>query len=187
MWKKTIICVLSLAAISGLATAQQPQPKSPDPAKTALIEEMISLTHPDRVITQFLQQYKAAFSKGLEEAFRNELSKHHEDASKYQPEIQRFEDQMFSLLADRLKWEKIKPKFVVVYDETFSKQELSDIVAFYKTPSGQSLLQKMPELIAKSSQIGQDQMIGATAEIQRMTAAFTNDLLKKAHNREATQ
>ncbi|HXE12937.1 MAG TPA: DUF2059 domain-containing protein [Bryobacteraceae bacterium] len=56
---------------------------------------------------------------------------------------------------------------------------LNDIVAFYKTPSGQSLLEKMPELIAKSSQIGQAQMRGATAEIQGMTAAFMNDLLKK--------
>lgn len=33
-----------------------------------------------------------------------------------------------------------------VYAETFSRQELVDIIAFYKTPAGQALIAKMPTL-----------------------------------------
>jgi hypothetical protein len=164
--KEITICILSFTALSNFAEAQQSRPEQSDPAKAALIEQMISLTRPDTLLAQFLQQYKTAFSKGLEESFRNELSKHNEDAAKYQPELHRFEDQMIGLIADRLSWEKIRPKFVVIYDGTFSKQELGDIVAFYRTPSGQSLLQKMPGLIAKGSQVGQAQMSEAIPEIQ---------------------
>lgn len=116
----------------------------------------------------------------MEESFRNQLSKY-EDAAKYQPELHRFGDQMFNLIADRMSWEKMKPKFVAIYDETFTKQELEDIIVFYKTPSGQHLLQKMRGLISKGSQVGQTQMSDALAEIQRLTADFIENL-KKAHN-----
>jgi hypothetical protein len=49
---------------------------------------------------------KMAFPKGLEESFRNQLSKSNEDAEKYQWELHRFEDQMVALMADRMSWQK---------------------------------------------------------------------------------
>lgn len=182
MFKRIIICILSFATVSGFACAQDSEIKPADPAKAALIEEMMSLTRPDKNLTQFLQQYKAAFSKGVEESFRTQF-RSSQEASKYRPQLQKFEDQMFDLMADRMSWNKIKPKLVAIYDETFSKQELADIVAFYKTPSGQSLREKMPTLIAKGSQIGQAQMSGAIADIQRLTAEFIADLQKTQDKR----
>jgi uncharacterized protein len=184
MRTKSILCILCLTLLSGLVAAQDSGARSTDPAKAALIEEMMTLTRPDRMLAQFLQQYKAAFSRGLEESFRHELSKYNEDAAKYQPELHRFEDQMFGFIAKRMSWEEMKPKFIAIYDETFSQQELADIVAFYKTRSGQSLLQKTPGLVAKGSQVGQAQMSDSMAEIQRLTAAFIEDL-RKAHTRVA--
>ncbi len=180
MCRKIIISILCFTSFSEFAHAQESRSTPSDPAKTVLIEEMIHLTQPDKLMTQFLEQYKTAFSKGFEESFRDQLSKRNEDAAKYQPELSQFENQMFDIIADRMSWDKLKPKFVAIYDETFSKQELADIVAFYKTPSGQASLQKMPVLISKGSQIGQTQMNGALEQIQRLTAQFL-DNLSKAH------
>ena len=178
---KTKACLLSLTAFSGLIYAQEGRAKPTDPAKAALIEEMMRLTQPDKVFAQLIQLNKAAFSKGFEESFRNRLSKCNQEATNYEPELHRFEDEMFDLIADRMSWEKLKPKFAAIYDETFSKQELSDIVAFYKTPSGQSLLQKMPRLIARGSQLGQAQISGANAELERLTIDFIQRF-SKAHS-----
>jgi hypothetical protein len=75
MFRKMLACLFSLAFFTLLAWTQEPPPI--DPAKAALIEEMMSLTHPDKMLTQFLQQYKQAFSKGLEDSFRNQLQKRH--------------------------------------------------------------------------------------------------------------
>jgi hypothetical protein len=176
MFRKMLACLFSLAFFTLLAWTQEPPPI--DPAKAALIEEMMSLTHPDKMLTQFLQQYKQAFSKGLEDSFRNQLQKNNQDPAQYDSAIHNFEDQMFNLMADRMSWDKLKPKFIAIYDETFSKQELADIITFYKTPSGQSLLQKSPALLTKGSQVGQAQMGSALGEIQRLTAAFMEDLQK---------
>ena len=98
--------------------------------------------------------------------------------AKYLPELRHFEDQIFKLVTDRMSWDKMKPKYVALYDETFSKQEIVDIVTFYKTPAGQALLQNMPGLIAKGSKIGQEQMGGAIGEIEDLTSQFLINLMK---------
>jgi hypothetical protein len=178
MLRKKFAGLLCLACLSMAAAAQEATPQAPDPAKDALIEEMMSLTHQDRMMVQFLQQYKEAFSKGMEESLRSQLKKNNQDPAQYETAMHNFEDQMFNLVADRMSWDKLKPKFIAIYEETFSKQEQADIVAFYKTPSGQSLLQKTPGLMAKGSQVGQAQMSSALGEIQRISATFIEDVQK---------
>ena len=41
---------------------------------------------------------------------------------------------------------------VPLYDKFFSEQELRDLLAFYRTPTGQKSLKVMPELLAESMQ-----------------------------------
>ncbi len=178
MFARTAVSVFCCAVLGALAAGQEPDAKPVDPAKAALIDRMMNVTHPDKLVGQFLQQYKTAFSRGLEESLQEQLAKSGEDASKYRPEMQRFEDQMFNLISERMSWGKMKLRMIALYDETFSKQELADIVAFYETPSGQSLLEKMPGLMAKASQVGQDQMRDAMPEIQRSTAEFMRNIEK---------
>jgi hypothetical protein len=184
MAKNTLILTVLFAALFSPLSAQQPAAKAIDPAKASLIEEMLRLTKPESMLQQALVQYKSAFSNGMEKAFNAEMAKNQEDPAKYQTDIHRFEDQMFALISDRMSWEKMKPKFMGVYDETFSKEELSDVVAFYKTPSGQSLLQKMPMLMQKAGQIGQAQMGDVSAEVGRMAQEFMANL-KKQHDAAA--
>ncbi len=147
-----------------------------DPEKTALIEQMMIPLRPHLRSAQALEQYKLAYSKDFKETFRNECIKNNQDPAHFETSIHHFEHQTFALMADRLSWDKLKPRFTEIYDETFTKQELTDIIAFYKTPSGQSLLKKTPDLMAKASQVGQEQMSSALGEIQRLTEAFMQDM-----------
>jgi len=178
MFNRIAVCFLLFNAFLHAARTQEPSSPPIDPAKAALIDQMMILLRPDLRIAQALELYQRAFSKGLEETFRNECIKNNQDPAKYKPSIRHFEDQTFALMGDRVSWDKLKPKFIVIYDETFTKQELTDIIAFYKTPSGQTLLKKTPDLMAKASQVGQEQMSGALGEIQRLTEAFMQDMQK---------
>ena len=85
------------------------------------------------------------------------------------------------MLTKRLTWDRVKPSFIAVYDATFSKQELRDIVAFYKTPSGQKLLVKMPTVTVKCVQVAQEAMGNTTDELQMFVAEFMHDI-EEAHN-----
>jgi hypothetical protein len=54
-----------------------------------------------------------------------------------------------------------------VYADVFSEEEITGIVAFYKTPIGHAMLDKMPLLMSKSMEISQRRMAGLMPEIQR--------------------
>jgi hypothetical protein len=84
------------------------------------------------------------------------------------------------MLAKRLTWDSVKPRFMAVYDETFSKQQLNDIVKFFNTPSGQSLNRKMPALNVRCLQVAQEAMGDTTDEIQAFIAKFQRDI-KEIH------
>lgn len=51
----------------------------------------------------------------------------------------------------------IKTKIVKVYADTFSEQEINEIIIFYESPIGQRFLQVLPELTKLGAQIGMEE------------------------------
>ncbi len=162
------------------APAAAPAPKPIDPTKAALIAEMITLNHSEQTVNQFLDQYKAAVRKNIEEGFPARLRQQGiTDPGKFQPDIVQFEDRIVGVLGERLTWGRMKPAFESLYDETFTVEQLKGIVDFYKSPAGEAMLAKMPVLSARSSQIGQAQIRDLAPEMQKMTQDFVEELKKK--------
>jgi hypothetical protein len=52
-------------------------------------------------------------------------------------------------------WEEISPPMIDLYMETFSEEELQEIIVFYKTPVGQKTLKTLPQLMAAGGRIGE--------------------------------
>lgn len=173
------------AAITPSFGAQAAPVTSPDPAKAALIEELFQFTKPEQMMAQFLAQYKAAFARGAEQAFDAQVRKF-DDPAKYQPALHQFENQMFALIAERLSWEQLKPRLVQIYSDTFTTDELSGILTFYKSPAGQAVLRKMPGLMTQCSAMGQQQCADLGPQIQKMMSDFCANL-KKIHDAEAVK
>jgi hypothetical protein len=70
-------------------------------------------------------------------------------------------------IGQRMDWQKLKPEYVKLYAEVFTEEEIEGMVAFYKTPAGHAMIEKMPALLSKSMEIGQRQMAGIMPEIQK--------------------
>ena len=176
-------CLFGISALlfgqAPSSTAKSTPAATVDPKKAAAIEEIFRLTKPETLIQGALEQYKAAFHQAATQGFTQETRKF-DDPVKYQPDFNRFEQRIFALLSQRLNWQKIKPQFVQVYADTFSLDELSGLSAFYRSSTGQAYINKMPSLMAKFGAIGQQQMVGAGPEIQKMTNDFMTDLKKRS-------
>lgn len=54
------------------------------------------------------------------------------------------------IIADELSWGKWKSVYFGIYKETFEQSEIDGLIAFYKTPTGQSFVKKMPVVMQKS-------------------------------------
>ncbi len=62
---------------------------------------------------------------------------------------------------------ELEKRIVSIYVETFSEQELQELIRFYRTPTGRKALRKLPELFQRGAQIGQELALKHQPQFQK--------------------
>jgi uncharacterized protein len=83
-------------------------------------------------------------------------------------EAQKVVQQTMDVVMAEMSWDKLKGSYVAIYAETFTADELKGILAFYKSPIGQKLIEKQPEVARRTMQISQQQMMTIMPKIQQI-------------------
>jgi len=52
-------------------------------------------------------------------------------------------------IRDEMSWDKLRPRYVQIYQETFTQKEVDGLIAFYKSPTGAAFVSQMPLLMAE--------------------------------------
>jgi hypothetical protein len=74
---------------------------------------------------------------------------------------------------EQLSWTVLEPEFMRLYLEVFSEAEVHDLIRFYESPAGQTLLTKTPVLMAKSQEVSSRRLQAAMPQLmQRLQAAL---------------
>jgi hypothetical protein len=95
------------------------------------------------------------------------------------PAVAPFRDVMEEFFLEVFSWEAIGPEMVAVYAREFSEAELRDMIAFYRTPTGQKLLGKQSDLMQKGAAIGEAQAVAHQAELERRIQARARQLAQR--------
>jgi hypothetical protein len=127
--------------------------------KQAKIERILSLTNADATMDQVFNQRKAMTASAVPAGTTPEQ----------RARAQEVQNKIFDLVKSRMNWDKMRPQYVKLYDETFADEEITGIFAFYQSPVGHAMLEKMPALISKTMAVVQSQMVDLMPEIQRIT------------------
>ncbi len=135
-----------------------------DASKSAKIDEIFRLTRVDQVQKQMLDQMKAVLPSVEEQM--GVPGDPHEMSDELQTRI-------LDYLSSRLSWEKMKPGFTKLYSDAFTEDEIDGMLAFYKSPAGQAMLTKMPQLASKSMAMAKEQMAGVYPELRRIVQEYT--------------
>lgn len=77
-------------------------------------------------------------------------------------------EKALDIVTEAFKWENIKADYIALYADTFTEEEMRGIIAFYKSPTGQALLEKQPLLMKGSMELNQKQMMGIMPKIKAM-------------------
>jgi uncharacterized protein len=126
--------------------------------KAAKIDELMRLTNVESMTGKMGGQIRAMMMNQLNAAGLPEES--NAGAAEMMNKV-------VAQVEERMSWDKLKPEYMKVYADVFSEEEITGIVAFYKTPIGHAMLDKMPLLMSKSMEISQRRMAGLMPEIQR--------------------
>ena len=86
--------------------------------------------------------------------------------------------QMILIMKENLSWAKMEPLAVDIYDRNFTEDEITDMLVFYKTETGKSLLKKMPAVMQESMQMSQTLIEGSIPKLQQIESNLRADLEK---------
>ncbi|HXI39470.1 MAG TPA: DUF2059 domain-containing protein [Bryobacteraceae bacterium] len=143
--------------------------RADESSKAAKIEQLMQLTHTESMVTQMTGQIPTIMMSKVE-------------VIGGAPESKATALELMNKLADRIAarmdWQKLKPDYIKLYGDVFAEEEIDGIVAFYQTPAGHAMIEKMPTLLTKSTEIAQRQMAGLMPEIQKTV----EDLKQKSKN-----
>ena len=143
--KTTIRLALAVAILSGVASTSSADTKSHRKAAEELLQVMGVETQLDKSIDQAL-----------------------EIQIKSNPQISPFKDVMKKFFSKHMSYAGLKEDFITIYTDTFTEKELKDIKAFYLTPTGKKMAEKMPELTSKGMLLGAKRVEENQAELREM-------------------
>jgi hypothetical protein len=94
--------------------------------------------------------------------------------------FENFQFRVGKIIGDALAWPKIKGEYTALFDQTFTEAEIDGMNAFYKSPAGKAMVAKLPVLMRKGSELGQQRMQLVMPELQKAI----NELIDEAKARK---
>lgn len=91
---------------------------------------------------------------------------------------------MTLVLREEISWAKMLPTTIDIYDRNFSEAEISDMLAFYKTTTGKTILAKMPLVMQESMEMGQSLARNAIPRVQEIAKQLAEDLERSRNSQE---
>jgi len=86
---------------------------------------------------------------------------------------------MKDLMEAHIGFNAMQPEFANLYAKLFTEEQMDGIIAFYKSPAGLALMEKMPDLNQQATQLLQARMAELEPQVKQMFAQFVQDKLPK--------
>jgi len=147
--------------------------------KRALIDEMLTLTNSQAIVETVVNQQQAALEQKLQQIVdsSDELKPYAKDLK---PILADFETKTIDIIRKTLDWGTLRPQIVSIYEDVFTEEDLKGAIAFYRTPAGQAVLKKMPELMTATTKLVQDKLEIAMPQVNTLGVELRDKLNKLA-------
>lgn len=124
-----------------------------DPASQESVETLLAATRAESTMDSMYGMVEQAMRQGMQQAVQGKT---------LSPEQQRVLDavpgKFIAVMREEFNWPKMKPLYVQLYRDTFDQEEIDGLIAFYRSPTGQAFVAKMPVVMQKSIALSQSQL-----------------------------
>jgi hypothetical protein len=160
--KRIVVLLLVLLSLPLAAHAD-------DASRRDKAKELLILMHTDRTLQQMMDAIMKQTGNMSTQMFGNNLT------AAQQSQIDNFQKKIFSLIETNLSYKSLEPDYINMYASNFTEGQLDDMLTFYKSPTGQVVIDKLPSITTQSVQLGQKRMLALLPQIQQMVADFAKN------------
>jgi len=167
---------ITLSAIFALAVlAGQAQSPSPDSIKLKEIKTLFHQMQQDSLISKTMDAIYSSMSTRLIAQLKDSAISSDGAAMR---QVNQAMEKMRHYSKEMI-WRLLNEDMVAIYDKYFSLKEIDDLITFYRSPSGQAMLRKTPDItrdmmtVMYSKYIPEMQKM-MTDDIQKISSEKTN-------------
>lgn len=159
------------ALVLALATLVAPAWSADAPPSDASIHELLDVTQARQLVDGISGQFNGMLKKAIAQTQGDTPL----DAGSQQI-VDRAVDRMAEMFKQNMSWTQLEPQMVEIYRTSFSQQEINDLLVFYRSPSGQAVVRKMPLVLQQSVAVSQTRVQAMMPQIQKITAEMVQEL-----------
>ncbi|HEX9022230.1 MAG TPA: DUF2059 domain-containing protein [Geobacteraceae bacterium] len=160
------LCVMVVLLIASLASTAHADQASQRQAVLRLLE----VTNARQMLDQMVVQIDTMVDKQFDTLDLD---------AKGQEAARKVKKEMAGWLSDMLAWDTMKEMYVDIYSDVFTEDEINEMTAFYQSPLGRKMLQKMPALLQTTFARTQTMIQKKMPDIQKRLESYASDLESK--------
>lgn len=167
---KLIICTGSLL-LSALLAALGAEPTDES------VNRMMAAMHVEKSLDQIFLQLDAGVKNGLREVLQQTLQG--KDLSATQTAmVKEFAGKVSATLKAELSFAKLRDVYLKAYRESLTQEDVNNLTAFYSSPAGASVVDKIPLAMQEAGILMQPRIRPTLEKIQGMEQDFAKELAK---------
>jgi hypothetical protein len=138
-WIAVLVVVLAVAPFAARAD---------EASKTAKVKELFAVMH----MEHSLDRMRSAMEQQVQATAKNAPGTENMTPEKKKMQ-QEFVENSMKVVDANFGWAVVEPAYVKLYSDAYTEAELDGILTFYKSPAGQAMLTKTPQVSAGVMQI----------------------------------
>lgn len=87
--------------------------------------------------------------------------------SRQAPMLAQYDDVVLDFFNKYLSWDQVRDDYVRLYAESYSEDELRELIAFYQTPLGEKMVDLIPTFQQRETEITEERMQEHMPELQQ--------------------
>jgi uncharacterized protein len=103
------------------------------------------------------------------------------------PILKRYTDKLLDIMEQTLNWQNLKEDMISIYMHAFTEDELKGMLAFYKSPVGQSVIQKMPTAMQQSMVLMQKHMPELLEKLKKISEELAEEIKAEKEKQKRKQ
>lgn len=177
MFRKTVILSVLIFGLGlmGCAAAQKSGSgmSSTGKSKKESVEELFILIKAETAIDAVYGQ--------MDQMFKN-MGKQLGMKPEEQELFDRFMSKVASLMKEEMSWDKMKGPMMEVYLKHYTEKEIQDMITFYKSESGRSMMSKQADVVKDTMMLREKMLEGFLPKVMKLSREMEAELAKRRNN-----
>ncbi|KRG64094.1 hypothetical protein ABB26_09460 [Stenotrophomonas humi] len=140
------------------------------PPSDSDINRLLAASRAQNMLDAMLPQMEAMQTQQF-----SQLTREQSFTPEQKQHLQRIQQRTSQTLREALSWSQLRPMYVDLYKQSFTKEDVLAMAEFYESPAGQSLLDKTPALMQNLMVAIQQKMNPLLADLQKDLEQIVNE------------